>query len=130
MPKPKEKVIHAARTISRIANFASIRNSKDVASINDDTTPNALDTIFLPRTYIIKQLSVPYSATGNLAVASVIFPHNANDKHSLQKYRGGFSKKNSLFRYKVIKSFELNISLDIETYRDSSTSIRAYDQIL
>ena len=36
---------------------------------------------------------------------------------------GGFSKKYSPLRYKVIKSPELNISLDIRTYLVSSTSI-------
>ena len=112
-------------TISSIANFESIKNSRDVASIKAATTPYVLDTIFFPIKYVIKQPKVPYKATGNLAVNSLILPKTANDRHSPQKYSGGFSKKYSLLRYRVKKFFVLNISLAIETYLDSSTSIKA-----
>ena len=77
-------------TISKIANFAKIINSRLVARIRDEITPNCLETIFLPIKYVKNAQSVPYKATGNLAVNSFIAPKIPNDKHSPQKYRGGF----------------------------------------
>ena len=107
--------MHVVTTISRMANFASITNSIVVARIIALTKPYLLDTTFLPIKYIKNVQSVPYKATGNLALNSFTCPNSANDRHSPQKYNGGFSKKYSPFKYKVKKSFVLNISLAIET---------------
>ena len=44
---------------------------------------------------------VPRKATGNLAVNSFTFPNIKKDKFSIQKKRGGFSKKYSPFKYRA-----------------------------
>ena len=85
MPKQIEKLTQVETTISRIANFAKIKNSKLVAKIKEAITPYALETIFRPITYTKKQQAIPYNATGNLAVNSLTSPNILNERHSLQK---------------------------------------------
>ena len=77
--------MQADTKISKIANFARITNSSEVANINEDTTPKPLETIFRPKKYVAKHINVPYNATGNLAENSHICPNKAKDKHSPQK---------------------------------------------
>ena len=113
--KRKKLTLFSTFLLLGLSLYACSVNVDGNTSISDDTTPKLRETILFPRKYVAKHVNIPHIATGNLAVASVILPQSANDKHSLQKYRGGFSKKNSLLRYSVIKSFELNMSFDIET---------------
>ena len=46
IPNIMEKATQVDTTISRMANFARITNSKQVARINEETTPYALEKTF------------------------------------------------------------------------------------
>ena len=98
--------MQADTTISSIASLESITYSRLVARIKEEMTPYVRDIIFFPIKYTRKQIDIPQKQTGNLAVNSFIFPNKAKDKHSFQKYKGGFSKKYSPFKYSVKKSFD------------------------
>ena len=73
------------KSISSIATRASTTYSKQDARIKAQMSPYFFDEILLPRKYVIPTPKTAQSATGILAVASVILPNILKDKTSSQK---------------------------------------------
>ena len=90
-----------------------IMYSHPVARIKAQIIPYLFDAILLPRKYVIKTPKVALRATGILSVISVALPKSMQNKASVQKNKGGLSKKNSPFNSIVKYSLDKNMLREI-----------------